>query len=142
MNVFDLSDAAFREAAKQIRKENKFHPVEMRRLPDSSFESQKERSTKPLIEVWRSRFYLCQIYAESEDVERISICQTILDTANRRWRDGMTWDDLRLVKFQVGRGDLDAVEIYPAEKDVVNVANMRHLWVFKKEPFALTWRKK
>jgi hypothetical protein len=37
------------------------------------------------------------------------------------------------------RGDKDAVEIYPADKDIVNVANMRHLIVLP-APFPYTWR--
>lgn len=33
-----------------------------------------------------------------------------------------------------------AVEIYPAERDIVNVANMRHLWVLPERlPFG--WRR-
>jgi len=37
--------------------------------------------------------------------------------------------------------DADAIEIFPADMDVVNVANMRHLWVMA-EPVEFAWRKK
>jgi hypothetical protein len=30
------------------------------------------------------------------------------------------------------------VEIYPRDRDIVNIANMRHLWVMA-EPLALGW---
>ena len=42
----------------------------------------------------------------------------------------MTWDDLQQVKHDVGRGDKYAIEIFPRDVDVVNVWNLRHLWVF------------
>lgn len=43
--------------------------------------------------------------------------------------DGITWDDLQWLKAAVGFGDREAVEVFPRDCDVVNVANMRHLWV-------------
>ena len=35
------------------------------------------------------------------------------------------------IKTECGRGDLEAVEIFPRREDEVNVANLRHLWVRK-----------
>ncbi|EOG1815585.1 hypothetical protein ACK3RA_000943 [Enterobacter hormaechei] len=49
-------------------------------------------------------------------------------------------DALQEIKSAVGYGDRDAVEIYPRDSDVVNVANMRHLWITP-EPIAFAWRK-
>ncbi|MGL0761287.1 DUF4222 domain-containing protein [Citrobacter freundii] len=57
-----------------------------------------------------------------------------------RWKDGISWDALQEIKNAVGYADRDAVEIYPAQKDVVNVANMRHLWIVN-EPLNFAWRK-
>ena len=57
-----------------------------------------------------------------------------------RWKDGISWDALQEIKSAVGYGDRDAVEIFPAQKDLVNVANMRHLWIVPESiPFA--WRR-
>lgn len=44
-------------------------------------------------------------------------------------RDGLTWDDLQWVKGALGYGDREALEMYPREDLVVNVANIRHLWM-------------
>ena len=76
------------------------------------------------------------------DVVRLSINRTTLG-ANGRWDENITWDDLQRLKREAGYGDKDAVEVFPADVDVVNVANMRHLWVFVgnyRLPFA--WRAK
>lgn len=80
-----------------------------------------------LIEIWRSRRFLVQVYSEGAGIERLSINRT--DATSSGWADGITWDDLQACKSQCGRGDRDAVEVYPRDVDVVNVAKMRHLWV-------------
>lgn len=59
-------------------------------------------------------------------------CHNIRVYANRLaiWRkDGqwLTWEELQAVKQAVW-GDRVAVEIYPAQGDVVNLRNTRHLW--------------
>jgi hypothetical protein len=79
------------------------------------------------IEVWRSRDFLVQVFAEKDGVERLTICRTSPD--GNDWEDRIAWDDLQRLKRECGRGERDAVEIYPADRDLVNVANMRHLWV-------------
>ena len=92
-----------------------------------------------LTEVWRSRYYLIQVFQEKNGVERLSVCITDADSATGRWKDGISWESLQEIKRQVGRGDKDAVEVFPKDADVVNVANMRHLWVLPEAlPFA--WR--
>lgn len=85
-----------------------------------------------LLEVWRSKKYLVQIYATSTNVKRLSINKT--SRHKGQWADKLTWDELQDIKDKVGYGDSLAIEIYPKNKDVVNVANMRHLWVL---PFSL-----
>ena len=47
---------------------------------------------------------------------------------------------MQAIKREVGLGDYMGVEIYPAERDVVNVANMRHLWVLR-DPLPFGWKK-
>ena len=94
-----------------------------------------------LIEVWRSRKYLLQVYETSfPDTLRLTICRAKIDFDQGRFADKIPWDDLQQLKRQCGRGHLDALEVYPADEDIVNVANHRHLWVMPhKVPFA--WRK-
>jgi hypothetical protein len=46
---------------------------------------------------------------------------------------------LQTVKDELGYAERDAVEVFPAQGDLVNVANMRHIWVL---PYRLPfiWR--
>lgn len=58
--------------------------------------------------------------------------------------DGVSWDALQWVKGAVGYADCEAVELYPPDDRIVNVANMRHLWVLapgQLMPFGLDERR-
>lgn len=91
--------------------------------------------------VWRSVGFLVQQYSEECTVPviaRLTVCRT--DRKGDRWNDGISWDDLQEIKRLCGFGNFDAVEIYPSDEDVVNVANMRHLWVLC-YPVKFAWRK-
>jgi hypothetical protein len=73
---------------------------------------------------------------------RLSVNRTELD-ASGNWKDGITWDELQAIKSAVGYGDRDAVEAYPKNVDVVNVANIRHLWILPNHAaLPVFWRKK
>ena len=88
--------------------------------------------------VYRSRDYLVQLY-HGTDVTRITINATTVQRNTMEWGDNIPWPELQRIKREVGYGDRDAVEIFPADRDVVNVANMRHLWVMSK-PIEFAWR--
>lgn len=138
MNVFDLPDKEFRRAAQLLKKENHKWPAMMRRL---SIEETPDRPPS-VKEIWRGKEFLAQTYETTDpNITRVSVNRTCIDVTNRRWRDAITWDDLQEVKRQVGFGNHDAVEVFPADKDLVNVANIRHLFVFEKDyPLDFIWR--
>lgn len=88
------------------------------------------------LEVWISSDFLVQIFDDQKGVGcRISVNRTTIDNQGR-WRDGITWDELQRIKANVGFGDKWAVEVFPPDSSVVNVANMRHLWIVPKPLFA------
>lgn len=90
------------------------------------------------LKVLVSQSYLVQLFKEADGVVRLSVNR--VQRAGPSWGDGITWDELMLVKREAGFGDWWAVEIYPEDNSVVNVANMRHLWVLP-EPPNFGWRK-
>lgn len=93
----------------------------------------------PQLRVWRSRDFLVQEFAAPAPAcVRLSVNRTTL--AGDRWSDNITWDELQDIKEQCGYRMADAVEVYPQAGDVVNVANMRHLWIMR-EPLPFAWRK-
>lgn len=94
------------------------------------------------IEVWRSRYYLVQVFKEKmtpahPDLLRLSINRTTVK-ADLKWNDGITWDALQQIKREIGLGEWWGVEVYPPDVDIVNVANIRHIWC-SKYSFGVGW---
>ena len=94
--------------------------------------------------VFRSRSFLAQVFSAYDSqllgpIVRVSVCRTAL-LALGRWKDQISWDDLQQVKTWVGLGSFDAIEVFPREQDVVDVANMRHLWVLLETRLDFAWR--
>jgi hypothetical protein len=126
---------AFRQVAAQLRADNKQYTPVLQPVPVPSTEDYA-----PLA-IWRSNRFLVQLFHDDVDApQRLTVCRTVIDEKTGRWMDGITWDELQNIKSAVGFGDRFAIEIYPADCDVVNVSNMRHLWLV--EPPAFAWRKK
>jgi hypothetical protein len=53
-----------------------------------------------------------------------------LDIWRKDMKDGIGWDELHTIKSKCGFADFDAVEFYPRDCDVLNTANIRHLYLF------------
>ena len=94
----------------------------------------------PPWKVWVNNQFLVQAFREENDVIRLSINRTTLKTSGD-WSDGISWDDLQTIKNGVGFSAEMAVEVFPPAQDVVNVANLRHLWVLP-IPLPFMWRKR
>jgi len=136
--MMELSPSPSRRQRKQLERDNKAWPMTLRYWPKEEWPIIDNFRVKPPDECWRSRHYLVQIFYERDGVERLSIIRTSHD--GKSWADNIPWDDIQRLKSECGRGDKDAIEIYPADALVVNVANMRHIFVLP-EPHPLTWRK-
>lgn len=83
------------------------------------------------IGVWQSDEFRAAAFKDG-DATRLSIVRHDL-------KGGLGWDDLQRIKNACGFADKDAVEFYPAEKDVINTGNLRHLYIFD-QPLALIRR--
>jgi hypothetical protein len=130
-----VSIVTTREQRRQLARDNAKLPAELQPVP----REQWPNPNGPQLEVWRSRDFLVQVFtAEAPASWRLSINRTSLK--GDRWDDGISWDELQRLKGECGFADLDAVEVFPKRGDVVNVANMRHLWVMA-EPLAFAWRR-
>lgn len=122
-----------RNQRRLLEKQNAKLPPYLQRVPPDEWPRLKPPD---LVEVWRSRGFLVQIYTEPSGYQRMSICRSVHNGDS--WVDQVTWDELMRLKRECGRGGLDAVEVFPADQDIVNVANMRHLF-FPPEPLTFKW---
>lgn len=121
-----------KQARRQLAIENASYPAHLVEIPRERWIAKSWDDSKR-VEVWRSRHFLVQIFAEVEGAQRMTVSRTEV-LRNGDWQEYITWDDLQDLKRQCGRSDKWAVEIFPAETDLVNVANMRHLWVLSEAP--------
>lgn len=130
---------ATREQRRQLARENAKLPKNLTPV-DVNISINAKR---PPIKAWRNREFLVQAYAEllcdGVSVIRLSVNRAALGD-NGRWLENITWEELMELKRQAGFGDFYAIEVYPKDKDIVNVANMRHLWVLR-EPLNIGWVK-
>lgn len=107
-------------------KRMKVYPTSLTKVPENEWPVAV--TEHPRTNVWRSRFFLVQEFLHHNDVIRLSINRTEID-ARGRWRDDITWDELQRIKSELGYDDRQAIEVFPPDIEVVNVANMRHLWI-------------
>ncbi len=104
----------------------------LRRWSEAEAAAQTKDLGLPPIEVWRSREFLVQIFSEN-GWRRMTVNRTHMPNG-KDWAEGISWDELQGLKAECGRGESWAVEIYPAEGDIINDANMRHLWLLAGPP--------
>lgn len=105
---------------------------EMRELPREDWPFMPGWESVP-VRAWLSTDYLAVLYEQRADGNRrLTVNRTRRN--GRTWRDGITWDELQRVKNECLGEDVWCVECYPAEADLVNVSNMRHLWVLDGPP--------
>jgi len=124
-----MANKIIRLKQRYIREQNRLYSEKLVEIPQSQWEW---HSFKPA-EVWRSSRFLVQIFPPKNGAARMSVNRTLL-ADDGRWMDGITWDDLLRLKSECGHGDDWAVELFPPNDRVVNVANMRHLWLIPTEP--------
>lgn len=113
-----------RALQRQFERDSKSWPEELK-LVDSADLPEGEHAG--LIELWRSSLFVVQVHEHNEAVLRVSIATV----DKQKIPDRLPWPTLQRLKREIGRGDWEAVEIFPADADQVNIDDMRHLWVFK-----------
>jgi len=119
-----MTRAARQAAEKALRAENKKHTAKLFRVPRDLWPG---GYTNPPSEVWRSNKYLVQEFSFAGGI-RLTVCRAaLLPTGD--WDDGLTWDELSQIKRECGYQHCWAYECYPPDDQIVNVANMRHLWI-------------
>lgn len=135
----DLKKRSIKSLQREVNRDSKKFPRHLIKIPDEQIPPARPDFKSAPVEIWRSNKFLLQVFEEDNGIERLSIQKTRLRD-DGEFDDNIGWDDLQRLKSECGRGDKQAIEIFPADKDVVNVANMRHLWVLT-EPMEFTWRK-
>jgi hypothetical protein len=126
---------AIRAKQRYLREENRKYGIHMERV---SVDAYPYEGIRP-VAVFRSRSFLAQVFEEQDGAVRISIMRTMVDE-DGEWLEGISWNSLIAIKNECGFSAHWAVEIFPPADEIVDVANMRHLFVLPEAP-AFAWRK-
>lgn len=127
-----------RDQRRQLQRDNQAWPITLREIPREAWPDAMQAAAN-LQRVWRSHDFLVQQFEAPEPATcRLSVCRT--QQLGATWVGDISWDELQDLKTQAGFGFSFAVEVYPSALDVVNVANMRHLWILAEAP-AFAWRR-
>ena len=124
-----------KDMRKQLNKENLKKPKHLVEIPKDQWPD-KNRTDR--LRAWSSRYFLVQEFQEKNAI-RISVNRSSVKK-DGSWVDNISWDELMNIKDQLGYGESYAVEVYPANINIVNVANMRHLWVLP-EALQIGWNR-
>jgi len=111
----------------------------MAKIPISEWPLAVASMTKPPIMAFRSRDFFAAFYDDPNGYLRMSV-QRVVQFGDGNWKDGITWDEMQRVKAQCGFAESWMVEVYPPESEVVNVANIRHLFLLAEAP-PYSWQK-
>lgn len=120
---------------RQMRKECQAYPAHLVEIPREAWPNENPRGC---FRVLRNRRFLVQVYRDKGHI-RLSVTRTEWDERVGRFRDDISWDHLQQLKREAGYGDQCAVEIYPPDEEIVNVANMRHIFLVPEPDFM--WRR-
>ena len=137
-HITAMSRADRRAAQRYIAQENAKWPAQLKEWPRAEWPETRAN----VLRVLRSRGFLVQEYAaEAPAMVRLSINRTALASGGD-WAQEINWEELQRLKREAGYGDQEAVEVFPTDRDVVNVANMRHLWILPAGTLPFVWRAK
>lgn len=133
-----------RSQLRELRRNNLKYPDALIEVPRSAWPDMSQypgpASGSVVIGLWRSRAFVVTHWLEPNGFNRLSVQRTEWDERRGRWRDDISWDDLQRLKAEAGYGDQCAVETYPPDSHLINVANMRHLFLLPAEP-PFMWRR-
>jgi hypothetical protein len=139
MNLVGLPADIIRRARRQIYQDNLQYPAHLIPVPQAQWPEWKFGSKAKPVGVWRSKDYLVMIFSEDAHI-RLSICRTMV-ASDGHYLEIDGWETMQQLKKECGFGESDAVEVYPKEKDIVNVAKMRHLWILNPDDnLKFIWR--
>jgi hypothetical protein len=127
--------------ASEMRKQAPAWPAHLVEVPEYEWPQRGPETTEYPTGVWRSRRFLVLAYdapaLNGVKVRRLTVNRVTI-RGDGHWEQDIPWEDLQSCKRETGHGDWYAVEVYPRDRDIVRIANMRHLWMLA-EPLALGW---
>ena len=122
---------------KYLKKTSKKYPAHLVEIPYAEWPEMARLSNR-IHKIMRSDKFLVQIIPERNPcLARLTVNRTEIE--EKSWKGNITWDELMQIKRECGYKNFDALEVYPMDEDIINVSNMRHLFIME-YPVEFAWR--
>lgn len=108
------------------------YPDELTRVAENDPNMPYTSHPQDLDSVWRSKKYTVMVWNVPAGT-KLTISRNEWDSHTRRYKDEITWDEIMDIKRSVGMGERNAIEFYPPDSEVINIANVRHIWILPQE---------
>lgn len=123
---------------REMKRQNALYPAHLVAVPRDQWPDLSQApgggTGSSVLACYRSRSFLVVVWLEPSGFARLSVNRTEWDDRKQRFRDDISWDDLQRLKAEAGFADMCALEVYPPDEQVVNVANMRHIFLVPTPP--------
>jgi hypothetical protein len=123
--------------------------AELRRMckrPMTRFEMQPAPTTAPRPQLKPNERWAPHVFCNSRYSVQVSHVSTDIGLVTHLWirrhdqEMSRSWSDMQRIKNELAGSERIAVEVFPAESELVDKANMSHLWVYPEDfvmPFTL-----
>lgn len=108
------------------------YPEKLTKVPDGDKSLPYTSHAMDLREVWRSKKFTVMVWNVPAGT-KISVQRNEWNPTTRRYADGITWDEIMEIKRDIGLGESTGIEFFPADSEVINIANVRHIWFISDE---------
>lgn len=108
------------------------YPDTLEVVPENDLNIPYSSHPQGIDKIYRSKKYTVSVWNVPAG-KKLSISRNEWDSHTGRYKDQITWDEIMEIKRQVGFGEQNAVEFYPPDSEVINIANVRHIWLLPDE---------
>ena len=107
------------------------YPEELTRVSEDDPNLPYTSHPQDLDSIWRNKKFTVMVWNVPAG-KKMTISRNTWDSHACRYKDGITWDEIMEIKRGIGMGEENAVEFYPPDSEVINIANVRHIWILPK----------
>lgn len=108
------------------------YPDELTRVDENDPNMPYTSHAQDLDSVWRNKKFTVMVWNVPAG-KKLSISRNTWDSHTNRYHDGITWDEIMEIKRGCGFGEQNAIEFFPPDSQVINIANVRHIWLLPAE---------
>ena len=107
------------------------YPETLEKVPENDPNLPYTSHPQDLDSIWRSKKYTVMVWNVPAG-KKMTISRNEWDSHTGRYKDSILWDEIMEIKRQIGFGEQNAIEFYPPDSEVINIANVRHIWLLPK----------